>query len=657
MQPTQLSVIIVSYNVSAFLEKCLESVLKASDGMTCDVWVVDNHSVDETVLMVQEKFPTVKLIKNEENVGFATANNQAIKHAQGKYILLLNPDTIVSEDCFHQCLEYMGNHEDCGALGVKMYDGSGAYLPESKRGFPTPWASFTKMTGLYRLFPKSEFWNSYYMGHLDVDETHSIDVLTGAFMLIPKEVFNQIGGLDESFFMYGEDIDLSYRIKNAEYEIYYFPHTSIIHYKGESTKKASLDYVRTFYKAMIIFAQKHFTGTRSWLMIQLLKMAIYFAAVSSFLTRAIKRLAPLLLDLIIAGISVLVACFIWARYYFMNAEHFDADFYRVNLPLYAIIATISVYLNRAHRPFGPLKSFFRSVCWSIITILIVYALLPLNYRSSRFVVFLSMLLFLLIGSLVRRLAYSGAKTSQNKKGGKRILFVGNHQAYQKTRQVIDRSVPGARIIGAMSLEPDFDREQYINHIGELNEVARINQVDEIIFSTDDVDFTQMTRLMTELGPGYQYKISSDQSWEIIGSDSKNASGEFYGLAIKFNIDTPGTRSEKRSLDIAVSIVLLVLFPLILILTRQRIGAIRNIFAVISGRLSWVGYHGGDPQISTLPKMRQGILEAYSEMIASTDMNTKKIHNYNYLYAKDYRLWYDIEHIFANLRDIGKRISQ
>ena len=198
--------------------------------------------------------------------------------SRSEYVLLLNPDTLVEEDTFSKCLAFMDSHPDAGALGVKLIDGSGKYLPESKRGFPIPWVAFCKTFGLSSVFPKSRLFNRYYLGHLPADKTNPVDVLVGCFMFMRRSALDRAGLLDEAFFMYGEDIDLSYRIKQAGFENYYFPETQIIHYKGESTKKGSLNYVRTFYQAMIIFTQKHFTGPRAGLFVLMLEAAIWLRA-------------------------------------------------------------------------------------------------------------------------------------------------------------------------------------------------------------------------------------------------------------------------------------------------------------------------------------------------------------------------------------------
>ena len=273
-----ISVVIVNYNVEFFLEQCLNSVTKAIEGIDGEVFVVDNNSLDNSVEMVKAKFPNVKCIENKQNVGFSKANNQAIELSDSKYILLLNPDTVVEETTFRKVIDFMESHPDAGGLGVRMVDGKGRFLPESKRGLPTPNVAFYKIFGLSRIFKKSPKFNRYHLGYLDEFKNHEIDILSGAFMLMRSETLDKIGLLDETFFMYGEDIDLSYRIQLGGWKNYYCSDTTIIHYKGESTKKSSVNYVFVFYRAMVIFAQKHFSKNHAKSFSFLINLAIYFRA-------------------------------------------------------------------------------------------------------------------------------------------------------------------------------------------------------------------------------------------------------------------------------------------------------------------------------------------------------------------------------------------
>lgn len=286
-----LSVIIVNYNVKYFLEQCLCSVRKAvatdthkTGRRNVEVLVVDNNSTDKSIEYLQGQFPFVEFISNTVNQGFSKANNQAVEKARGKYILFLNPDTIVPEDAFTKCIAFMEATPDAGALGVQMVDGTGEYLKESKRGFPSLWVSFCKMSGLTRWFPTSKVLARYYMGHLSNQQNHQVDILSGAFMMVKKAVLDKTGGFDEQFFMYGEDIDLSYRIQQAGFKNYYFADCTIIHFKGESTRKDS-KYVRQFYKAMVQFVQKHFHGELAWFYTGLLEAVIWLRAAITVVSR------------------------------------------------------------------------------------------------------------------------------------------------------------------------------------------------------------------------------------------------------------------------------------------------------------------------------------------------------------------------------------
>lgn len=252
-----LSVVIVNYNVKYYLEQCLESVRRASEGLQVEVFVVDNLSTDGSIAYLKEGFPEVTFIENKENVGFARANNQAIRMSTGKYVLLLNPDTIVAEHTLGDFVHFMDEHPEAGGAGAYMLRTDGTFALESRRGLPTPFVAFCKMSGLASFFPKSRVFGRYYMRYLDENEVGEIEIISGAYMFLRREALDKVGLLDEDFFMYGEDIDLSYRILKGGYRNYFLP-TRMLHYKGESTEKSSYRYVYTFYQAMRLFFRKHY---------------------------------------------------------------------------------------------------------------------------------------------------------------------------------------------------------------------------------------------------------------------------------------------------------------------------------------------------------------------------------------------------------------
>lgn len=286
----KLTVVIVSYNVSHYLLQCLDSLGSALRGVDSEVIVVDNHSRDDSVALVREFHPEVKVIENIHNLGFSKANNIALRQARGEYALLLNPDTIVADNTISDCLAFLDRHPDAGAAGVMMLNADGTVAPESRRGVPTPMTSFYKLSGLCKLFPRSRRFGRYYLGHLSWQSPQQIDIVSGAFCMLRCSVLQKVGLLDEDYFMYGEDIDLSYRILKHGATNWYLPY-HILHYKGESTQKSSFRYVHVFYQAMLIFFRKHFANLGILVTVPI-KIAIWckaFVALVAMLTNRMRR--------------------------------------------------------------------------------------------------------------------------------------------------------------------------------------------------------------------------------------------------------------------------------------------------------------------------------------------------------------------------------
>ena len=283
-----LSVIIVSFNVRDYLYNCLNSVKSAADKIDCEIFVVDNNSEDGSSEMVRNEFPDVRLILNKDNRGFSVANNQAIKQSAGRFLLLLNPDTLVEKDTFAACIDFMSKHTDGGALGVRMINGDGGFLPESKRAFPTPLTAFFKIFGFSYLFPKSPLLNKYYLPQIMSRQTSCTEVISGAFMFIRREALSKSGLLDEDFFMYGEDIDLSYRLTQTGYKNYYFSEIQIVHFKGKSTSRNSYNDILQFYKAMRIYSRKRAIEGKYKSIILFILPAVYFREALALLNRYLK---------------------------------------------------------------------------------------------------------------------------------------------------------------------------------------------------------------------------------------------------------------------------------------------------------------------------------------------------------------------------------
>ena len=284
----KLSVIIVSYNVRYYLEQCLLSLVRATEGIETEIYVVDNHSRDGSAEFISERFPKVNVISMSHNSGFASANNVAIKQSSGEYVLLLNPDTIVAEDTIRESVAFMDNHPEAGAHGVRMLKSNGENALESRRGLPTPMTAFYKMCGLCAKYPNSKRFGHYYMSNLPWDKPAQIEIISGAYCMLRRKALDEIGLLDEDFFMYGEDIDLSYRMLKGGYENWYIP-SAILHYKGESTQQSSFRYVHVFYEAMLIFFRKHFSNIGFILSIPI-KFAIYAKATVALIKTQLARM-------------------------------------------------------------------------------------------------------------------------------------------------------------------------------------------------------------------------------------------------------------------------------------------------------------------------------------------------------------------------------
>lgn len=644
-----LSVVIVNYNVSYFLEQCLHSVLKAAENLDCEIFVVDNSSVDGSVEMVREKFPEVILIANKDNVGFSCANNQAIRLAKGRYVLLLNPDTLVEEDTFTSSVAYMDEHPKSGGLGVKMIDGKGKFLPESKRGLPTPSVAFYKIFGLAALFPKSKMFSEYHLGYLSKEEIHEVPVLSGAFMLLRKETLDKVGLLDEEYFMYGEDIDLSYRITLGGYHNVYFPETRIIHYKGESTKKSSVNYVFVFYRAMLIFARKHFSARLAKTFSFLINMAIYFRAFIAIANRFVKKAIVPVIDAVIIFSSLLL---LRSGYHDYTGITYDEELSTLAFGCYTFIWMMSIYLFGGYdRPIRVLP-IIRGIAAGSIFILAIYSLLPESLRFSR-----ALILMGTASAAIGFLLFRGILHLLNVKG----FRIGN---------------PAPQKLGIVSLESEFERIKNLvldvderskglihhiplmpadsgNQLGKvLKEYIEVYKLDAIIFSGEDVPSHQIISLMASVDSRkLDFKIAPPESLYIIGSNSIEKGGELFIMDLNA-ISKPKNERKKRALDFSFSLLFLMSYPLICWFVKRKIGFLRNIFSVLFGKKSWVGYWDESEIGDHLPKMKKGVLYPIDRLKRRkfTEDTAKKL---NAVYARAYSTRNDIAIIGAGFKSLGR----
>lgn len=657
----KLSVVIVNYNVAYFLEQCLKSVEVAVQEMdavfganSCEVFVVDNNSVDGSQLMVQQKFPSVILIDNKKNVGFSKANNQAMRISKGEYVLLLNPDTLVEATTFTKVVKFMDEHPDAGGLGVQMIDGKGKFLPESKRGLPTPWVAFYKIFGLSKLFPNSKKFGRYHLTYLSKEETHEIEVLSGAFMLMRNEALQKVGLLDEDYFMYGEDIDLSYRIIKGGYKNYYFPHTKIIHYKGESTKKGSVNYVFVFYRAMIIFARKHFNQKHAKAFSFLINFAIYLRASLAILNRFVKKSILHVADFaLLYGILWLIGNG-WAKYYKHYDESYDSSITQLLIPIYILIWMITLFYNGGNdKPY----SFKKIIASSLIgtgIILVLYALLPEHMRFSRAVILMGTGAAIAVFTINRLISnfIQYRNVSFNSAYKKRTVLVGDAEECERVMEIMQNVRKKTGIIGFVNAHNE-NNQMFLAGFNQLPEIITIHKVNEVIFCAKSLSAETIIQTMSDIEKeDIEYKIAPVESDFIIGSNSINHNGELYTIDLN-TINLPQYKRLKRLVDVAFSLLFLALFPLAIFIVKKPWQFFKNCWKVVGGKYSWVSYAATTSEHKVhLPKIKPGIVspaDAIQREI-SEDLN----HKLNISYVKNYRPIADINIILKSIRKLGNK---
>ncbi|MBN2213314.1 MAG: glycosyltransferase [Bacteroidales bacterium] len=654
-----ISVIIVNYNVKYFLEQCLYSVYNSSKSLKVEVFVVDNNSVDGSCQMVREKFPQVRLIENKSNFGFAKANNQAIRQASGKYILILNPDTVVEEKTFEKCTRFMEDHSDAGSMGVKMIDGKGKFLPESKRSLPTPAVAFYKVFGLAALFPRSKIFGRYHLGYLDKEKVHSVEVLPGAFMLIRKSVLDKVGLFDEDYFMYGEDIDLSFRITMAGYKNYYYPETTIIHYKGESTKKGSINYVMVFYRAMIIFARKHLTKNNANYISFLINIAIYVRAAASILRRfIINTINPVLNVLLIYAGYYFILPF-WEKYVFQNSGTYPDEYLLLIVPSYILIWIISIYLSGGYEKHIKPGNILQGVLSGTLVILVIYALLPEHFRFSRALIIIGTVWTLFSSFLIRW--FLNIINKENFKieiirEKKRIIIVGDKSESKRVFSILEQSNIKPELVGKVYPDIKEPNGGFIGNISQIEEIVAINNADEIIFCSKNISSQEIIKTMLHFtNTDVDFKIAPPESLSIIGSNSINTAGELYVLNLN-SISRSINQRRKRFLDACISLILILLSPVLVFFIKNPVTMIKNLVLVFSGKYTLIGYHGKTgKEDDSLPFLKKGILNPVDTF--RHDAPEKEIiEKVNLLYAKDYRVINDFNILFKGFKNLGRKVD-
>ncbi|MCW5906730.1 MAG: glycosyltransferase [Chitinophagales bacterium] len=636
----KLSVVIVNYNVRHFLEQCLVSVKRSCVNMDAEVFVVDNASQDGSVEMVREKFPEVKLIANTENLGFSKANNRAIEKASGEFVLLLNPDTVVAEDTFQKCIAFMEAHPDAGGLGVHMVDGKGNFLPESKRGLPTPSVAFYKTFGLAALFPKSKTFGKYHLGFLDKNKTHEVEILSGAFMMLRKSVLDKIGLLDETFFMYGEDVDLSYRIIKTGFKNYYFADTTIIHYKGESTKKGSLNYVKVFYNAMLIFARKHFSGNQSGLFSLLIRFAIVFRGALTLLSSFIASSYLFVLDALLSFAGIFLIKTYWENMIKYSEHYYPNQFLFIVVPAYIFIWIFSAFLSGAYdKPFRVSK-ILRGIVLGTVAIAVLYAFIPDAWRFSRAMILLGAA-WTGFEMLFTRITYHFVKNQslsveENEEGI--CLIAGEEKEALRAEKILRQSGSTAEVVYCASLT-------------DVGKMAAIYRATEIIFCSAGYSFKEIIAQLMQCGSKIDYKILNPGSDALIGSNSKDSAGDLYVAEKSYALFRPENLRRKRLTDVLLCMAFILISPLNLILIIRFRRFLPNWFSVLKGEKSWVGF-GSSINTEKFPHAKQGVVFP-SDDIRNFALTEQDITAAELNYARHYSVSKDLRLLFRNFKYIGR----
>jgi len=621
----------------------LQKALKNIEG---EIIVFDNASADGSKTFFENRFPGVRFIWNHENLGFGKANNEAFKFAGGDVILFLNPDTILPEDCLEKSLAFIHSQKEGCALGVRMVDGSGTFLKESKRSFPGPLTSFFKLSGLSFLFPKSKIFARYYLGNLPGNTSNEVDVLAGAFIMIPRKIFSAVSGFDEDFFMYGEDIDLSYRIQKAGFRNYYFAGTTILHFKGESTKKGSLNYVRMFYKAMSIFVKKHYGSSRARFYNLFIQSGIVARAGVSALARFLKWTGLPVMDALLIFLSF------WLGKIFWNEVKpdiaFDNNLLWIAFPVFSLLFLTAAYYSGLYDDGYMQSRLNKSTVIAALVLFTVYAFLPLEFQFSRGVLLLSILVAYVLLTLTR-LLFASMKIIQKKEQdlNAHIAIVGSVKEFEEVMQVISFLNKKDEVLGRIFInDPDKDS------LGGLEDIAgliRNGRLTNLIFCNGALSCKQIIGSVESLPRGIHSGIFTPGCKAIIESYDPKAAGEFYAATEYFRLSNPLYRRAKRLLDVGFAIFFLITFPVHLILKRRPGVFIRNCLKVLFGKRTFVGYGSS---FGNLPVLRPGLITSTGQPLKKINLPVQAVEQSDFLYAKNYSVFTDFGLIRHNYQALS-----
>jgi GT2 family glycosyltransferase/lipopolysaccharide/colanic/teichoic acid biosynthesis glycosyltransferase len=680
------SIVVVNYNVREFLRQMLLSLRQALRQVRAEIFVVDNASDDGSVEMAQSQFPECTVLANEENLGFAAANNLALKRTHGRYLVLLNPDTVVQEDTFTLLRDFMDRHPRTGMAGCKVLNPDGTLQLACRRSFPTPWVAFTKLSGLSLLFPRSRWFGRYNLTFLPEDETCEVEAISGSFMVVRREAVAQVGLLDEDFFMYGEDLDWCYRIRSAGWQIHYFPGTQIVHFKGESSRRSSFDSLRLFYQSMGLFVQKHFRRRMFVLSYWILHLAIWMRAVMAFAKTLLSALAIPFVDLSLMQLGLGIAIWlrfestaVWPKYLIIDAVY--SAVWLVCLAVFgchgrarfsayqALLATMTGFLINASFTF-----FFKQYAFSRQVVLIAGVLTVFVLTAWRLAV--KALYYLGVGKF--------SQVASHTVRGLRTLVVGDFSTDSSLVESLKMNMQGNyELVGLISLEAAQVGQAHagvpvIATLDELDELLLSptrHRIEQVIFSTQRVTYDRIIGAMSrQRKQGISFKLVPSQLDVIIGKSSIDAIVEVPLVEIKNRLNLFWPRLGKRAFDAGLAAVaLIVFFPSFIwhwLKARQfenfevagtqprmrlrylpqagRAGKWLWFWWILAGRLSWVGRElTAEPteqsrsQQIGLPPGITGLAQVHHRRVLSEEEKDK----YYLYYVTHYSPLLDVEILF------------
>jgi GT2 family glycosyltransferase/lipopolysaccharide/colanic/teichoic acid biosynthesis glycosyltransferase len=663
--PLEVSVIIVNYNVRDFLHQSLVSLQKALRGIRSEIIVADNASDDDSSGMVRQRFPHVRLIQNSTNLGFAKANNIALRRARGRLLLLINPDTIVQEDTIKMMLRFFKTHPECGLAGCKILNPDGSFQPSCRRGFPTPWVALAKMFGLSRLFPTTKLFGKYNLTYLSVDETYAVDAVSGSFMMARKEAVKQVGGLDEDFFMYGEDIDWCYRFRRAGWQVYYVHSTQIIHYKGESTKRSDLDEIKTFYRAMHLFVEKHFRYQSFFSF--LLRLSIALVSSAAFLTSLLRPLKVAVIDYVCVIASLLLAEYTRRG----TILQYPSYAYPIIFIIPAVIVIAALYAA------GVYTRRRMSISRSIVAVMSGYVIISAltaffkSYAFSRWIVGISGILCLVLipgWRLILRLKGKAAIHGRGTLSAKRTLIVGTGRDAQELLKKLRTTVgKGYDIVGFIgNTHKQIGRTIHdIPIVGTLDNVGKMikeEKISDVIFAPHAFSYKQ---ILSVIGKSREWTVNFHlvpTTMEVmVGKATVDTLDDLPLVQIAYNISKPSHQLAKRAFDVALSgLLLATVYPIFRLsagaMAEKENGFLSRLPSVLKGTMSFVGppvresnlsNQNGGPLFLGKPGL-SGLVQLQRER----RLAEKEIDQYNLYYARNQSILLDIEILFKTWQQRG-----